>query len=84
VFKSLFNKFGYYNSFPQNPCVYQENKKVLISCRAGISRSALLVLMVLADVMGMEDAMLKIMAERPIIEFHDNFIPLVEKIFKKG
>jgi protein-tyrosine phosphatase len=61
-----------------------DGKKILVSCHAGASRFALLVLMVLADVMGVEDAMLKIMAERTIIEFHDNFIPLVEKIFKKG
>jgi protein-tyrosine phosphatase len=63
---------------------HKQGKKVLVSCHAGVSRSALLALMILCDFMNAEEAFLKIKFARPHVEFHDNFSPIVRGIFNKG
>lgn len=62
-----------------------DGKKILVSCHAGVSRSALLALMVLAEeFQSAEKAWRRLKIERPHVEFHDNFRSLVKEIFLKG
>ena len=58
-----------------------ENKKVLISCHAGLSRSAILALWLLAEELNdYEQAWVQLTNSRPYFEPHENFFELLMKI----
>lgn len=60
-----------------------DGKKVLISCHAGVSRSAILALWVLAEeLVNYEKAWIQLIGARPHIEPHENFMELLIEIQK--
>lgn len=59
---------------------HEIGKKVLISCHAGISRSATLALWVLAERTGYEKAWLELKKKQPYFEPDENFWPLLDEI----
>ena len=62
----------------------KNNKKTLISCHAGVSRSAVLALWCLAEEMGdYEEAYQRVRAVRPYIEPHEKFHPFLEELKKR-
>jgi Dual specificity phosphatase, catalytic domain. len=66
-----------------NIYIVTEGKKILVSCHVGVSRSALLALIVLAEeFQSAEKAWWRLKTERPHIDFHDNFQSLVMEIFE--
>lgn len=59
---------------------HENDKKVLVSCHAGISRSATLALWVLAEQIGYEKAWLELKQKQPYFDPDENFWPLLDKI----
>lgn len=57
-----------------------EGKHVLVSCHAGVSRSALLALWMMAEEMGYEKAWCTLKALRPQVEIDKRFLPLLQEI----
>lgn len=67
--------------------IIDQNKnkyKILISCHAGFSRSALLATWVLAEETGdLDVAFREIKSKRPYVEFHENFSCFVQELRNK-
>lgn len=62
--------------------IKEKGKKALISCHAGVSRSALLALWVLSEELGFEKAWLELKRLRPIVEINPNLLPLIQKLMR--
>jgi hypothetical protein len=73
------------NLIPRLSLVYQENSRILFHCYAGKSRSVVLALAFLVEIVGMtfEDAYELVKEKRPCIKPREHFINIVRERYRK-